>query len=160
MAPIILREQGRRWDIMNEEEKSVKATLPIGKQLDHRSNVKKEPLKFEDLPPEVRSVLVHKKTEDAPDSRTTIQKLEGKHVLSLIVYLNSVSPVTKTDIYSNVARHGNMISKIQDLYEMGLINIYETGRTDSNIIIISEKGRSVAEKVMRIIDIIEEDDYR
>ena len=143
---------------MSDKDSTVRATLPIGRQLDHRTNVKKEPLKFDDLPPEVRSILVHRKEKDAPDSRTTIQKLEGKHVLSLIVYLNSVSPVTKTDIYNNVARHGNMISKIQDLYEMGLIGIYETGRTDSNIIMISKKGRMVAEKIMRIIDIIESDE--
>ena len=143
---------------MSDKDSTVRATLPIGRQLDHRTNVKKEPLKFDDLPPEVRSILVHRKGKDAPDSRTTIQKLEGKHVLSLIVYLNSVSPVTKTDIYNNVARHGNMISKIQDLYEMGLIGIYETGRTDSNIIMISKKGRMVAEKIMRIIDIIESDE--
>ena len=142
---------------MEEEKKVYRTTLKIGKQLDERSNVKKEPLKYEDLPPDVRRMLIHKKDGPAPDLRTTIQKLEGKHVLTLLLYLNSVSPVTKTDIYNNVARHANMLPKLQDLYEMGLIDIYETGRTDSNIIIITEKGRRAAGIIHELVSVIESD---
>ncbi len=84
-----------------------------------------------------------------------MQKLEGKHMLTLILYLDSLSPVVKSDVYNDISRSVNMASKLNDLYEMGIIEIFGTGRTNTNVILITEKGRKAARTIRELIGIIE-----
>ncbi|WII06872.1 hypothetical protein PED39_04605 [Methanomassiliicoccales archaeon LGM-RCC1] len=132
----------------------VTSSIPIGKKIDERDNIWANPHTFEELPEEVRRYLADRRNKTG-DKRTTLQRLEGKHVLSLIVYLNSMSPVTKSDIYNDVARHANMVAKLKELEDMELIQIYCSGRTNTNIVIITQKGREVAERISRMVDIID-----
>ena len=131
--------------------------LRIGDGLDSRKNVWAEPRPFDELPEDVRNYLSDRTTSDRKKERTTIEKLEGKHVLSTILYINSVSPVMKSDIYNNVSRSSSMIEKIGDLYDMGLVEIYNTGHTNASVIVMTDKGKRVAKVLTEILDVIEND---
>ncbi|MBR6911710.1 MAG: hypothetical protein IKN41_07635 [Candidatus Methanomethylophilaceae archaeon] len=136
-------------------ENSIKTTLPINEALDHRKNVWKEPHSFEELPEDVKRMLVSRRRRAEPEEKKTLEILESKYVMQLLVYLNSMSPVTKSDIYNDVARNPNMPNKIQELYVLGLLDIFYTGRTNTNVIIITEKGRRVADRIMQLVELIE-----
>ncbi len=130
-------------------------SVPVGGGLDDRENVWKNPRPYAELPEDVKRYISEKGRQNVGGNRTTIQKLEGKHVLSLIVYLDSVSPVVKSDIYNDISRSVNMASKLNDLYYMGLIEVYGTGRTNTNVIVITDKGREVAKMIKQILEVIE-----
>ena len=129
-------------------------SISIGGSLDHRSNVKMSPKPFEELPPEVQKVLVDRR-KLRNDSRTLMDAIEGKYVLSLILYLDRMSPVLKSDIYADISRSAGMIRKIDDLQNLWIIQIYHTARTNTNVIVITDKGRTVAERIRDLIKSIE-----
>lgn len=110
-----------------------------------------------ELPPEVKEYLASKDTKTR-GSRTALERLEGKHVLTMIMYIDSHSPLTKTDIYNDISRSTGVMRKIDELRDMGLIDIYTTGRTNLNVIVITEKGKQVAEVIRSMIDILVSDD--
>jgi len=110
-----------------------------------------------ELPPEVKEYLASKDTK-IKGSRTALERLEGKHVLTMITYIDSHSPLTKTDIYNDISRSTGVMRKIDELRDMGLIDIYTTGRTNLNVIVITEKGKQVAEIIRSMIDILVSDD--
>lgn len=139
---------------MNEESKG---RIQIGNGLDERRNVFKEPRPYEELPEEVRRYISDRKRITG-SKETSVQMLEGKHMLTLILYLHTMSPVLKSDIYNNVARSESVQRKIDKLDEMGLIEIYATGKTNSNVIVMTEKGHRVAEVMSEMIRLIDEDD--
>ena len=132
------------------------STLPIGSGLDERTNVKKEPHDFDEIPPEVRKALDRRRALKDP-SRSALAKLEGKYVMAILIYLDRMSPVLKSDIYNDISRSGRMADKLDDLYSLGLIEVYRAGRTDSRVIVITEKGRKVAAMINDIIGLIEEE---
>ncbi|MBR4202919.1 MAG: hypothetical protein IKQ93_05015 [Candidatus Methanomethylophilaceae archaeon] len=110
-----------------------------------------------ELPPEVKEYLASKDTK-VRGSRTALERLEGKHVLTMITYIDSHSPLTKTDIYNDISRSTGVMRKIDELRDMGLIDIYTTGRTNLNVIVITEKGKQVAEIIRSMVDILSETD--
>ena len=110
-----------------------------------------------ELPPEVKEYLASKDTK-VRGSRTALERLEGKHVLTMITYIDSHSPLTKTDIYNDISRSTGVMRKIDELQEMGLIDIYTTGRTNLNVIVITKKGKQIAEIIRSMIDILVNDD--
>lgn len=128
-------------------------TIPLDGRLDSRRNVKKEPRPFSELPPEVQRLLLNKRPESSAE--TVLEKLSSKHMLTTLLYVAKMSPVMKSDIYNDVSRCSNMAQKIDTLYSMGLINIYQAVRTKSNIVVITERGRRVAESIEEMIDVIE-----
>ncbi|WII07738.1 hypothetical protein PED39_00665 [Methanomassiliicoccales archaeon LGM-RCC1] len=131
-------------------------SLRLGEGIDGRSNVKEEPHDFDDLPPEVREALLKRSATRNPE-RSTLSKLEGKYMMALLIYLDRMSPVLKSDIYNDISRSGRMTDKLNDLLSMGLIEMYRTGRTDSKVIVITDKGRKVAGIISEMIGIIEGD---
>lgn len=86
-----------------------------------------------------------------------VQKLEGKHMLSLILYLDNMAPVIKTDVYNDVARSSSMLTRIDDLEAMGIVRIYPTGRTNNKVVTMTDKGREVAKVIRKMIEITEEE---
>ena len=132
------------------------SSLPIGSGLDERTNVKKEPHDFDEIPPEVRKALDRRRALKDP-SRSALAKLEGKYVMAILIYLDRMSPVLKSDIYNDISRSGRMVDKLDDLYSLGLIEVYRAGRTDSRVVVITEKGRKVAAMINDIIGIIEDE---
>ncbi|WII08198.1 hypothetical protein PED39_03075 [Methanomassiliicoccales archaeon LGM-RCC1] len=130
-------------------------SIPIGKKLDGRESVASEPHDYDDLPEEVKKFVSDRYGRKKPE-RTAIQKLEGKHMLSLILYLDNMAPVIKTDIYNDVARSSSMLERIDDLEEMGIVKIYATGRTNNKVVTMTDKGRKVAKIVREMVSIAED----
>ena len=130
-------------------------TLKIGESLDGRENAAKEPRSIELLPPEIQKVLNERKAAKAKGGKSTVEVLEGKHVLSLLLYISRLSPVLKADIYNDISRCSTMPEKLEDLKKTGLVEIYHTGRTNSNVIVITEKGRKVADLIQEMLDRID-----
>ncbi len=134
----------------------IRTTIPISGKLDDRKNVRSSPRPFEELPEEIQKILNDRKGPARNSHRNTIQMLEGKHVLSLIMYLDKMSPVLKSDVYSDISRTAGMAEKLDDLREMGLIEIYNTVRSNSNVIVITDKGRAVASMIKDIVGLVED----
>ena len=81
--------------------------------------------------------------------------MEGKYMLSMILYLDKMSPVLKSDLYNDISRGAGMPGKIDDLRKLGLLEVYYTARTTANVIVITEKGKKVAAKIRELMDTIE-----
>lgn len=142
---------------MNMESGSTKPnTIPISGKLDDRKNVTKEPKPFEELPPDIQRILEDRKHENR-SKKTTLRMLEGKYVLSILCYVNEMSPVVKSDIYNNISRANNMPKKLDDLAELGLIRIYKTSKTNTNVIVITNKGKLIADQVMMMVNTIDKE---
>ena len=129
-------------------------TMELTGKIDERRNVAKEPIPFEQLPEDVKKAL---KSKDKERKLNPLRELEQKYMLTTLIYLDEMSPVLKSDIYSNVSRSNVMRDKLDKLYEMDLITIYRIGRTDAQVVVITDKGREVAKTVRKIVEIIESD---
>ena len=129
-------------------------TIPISDPIDGRKNVKLEPKSFEELPSDVQKVLLNRK-KSKDNERSVIGMMEGKYMLSMILYLDKMSPVLKSDLYNDISRGAGMPGKIDDLRKLGLLEVYYTARTTANVIVITEKGRKVAAKIRELMDTIE-----
>ena len=130
-----------------------KLTIQFGKAVDCRTNVWNQPIPYEDLPDEVKRYLLDKKAR--PEPKNILEKLEGKHVMSMILFVDSMSPVVKSDIYNSISRSANVVSKLDDLRDMGLIEMYHTGRTNMSVIVITDKGKRAASIIRQMIDTID-----
>lgn len=130
-------------------------SIPISEPIDNRNNVANEPRPFEDLPEEVRLALGKRKKKES--ERPLMDLIESKYVLSMILYLDKMSPVLKSDLYHDIARGSGMLNKIDDLRDLGILEIYCTARTNTNVIVITEKGRMVAGKIRDLIEYIQSD---
>ena len=151
MRPLRQRPYGD--DYMARKKDEVAPTLKIGVGLDERRNVRKEPRPFEELPPDVQRLLLGNGHSEG-GRKSTLEILGSKHVLATLLYVAKTSPVLKSDIYNNISRCSNMAEKIDDLYSLGLIDIYHAARTNSNVIIITDKGRTVAGLVEEMVEMI------
>ena len=130
-------------------------SLPLSGVLDERKNVKKEPRGFEELPPDIQKILDDRKTQKN-NNKTIMDSLESKYIMSLILYLDRMSPTVKSDIYNDVSRSATMPGKIDTLERLRLIQVYRTAHTNTNVVVITDKGRKVAEKIRELVDEIEE----
>ena len=81
--------------------------------------------------------------------------LEGKHVMSIILYLDRMSPVLKSDLYNDISRAATMADKLDDLRSLGIIEIYWTVKANSNVIVITDKGRRVASVIREMTDVVD-----
>jgi len=139
-----------------ESENQVIKSIPLDGKLDNRQHVSKEPMPFEELPSDIQKILEDRK-EDSKTRKTTLRMMEGKYVLSILCYISQMSPVVKSDIYNNISRANNMPKKIDDLEKLGLIRIYRTAKTNTNVIVITPKGKMVADQIMLMVNTIEKE---
>jgi len=130
-------------------------SIPIGGPLDDRRNVKQSPKPIEELPPEIQQILIDRKKLKTSEKKA-IDSLEGKYVLTLILYLDKMSPVLKSDIYNDISRGAGMVEKLNDLQRLGIIEIYHTARTVSNVIVITDKGRKIAAIINEMLETLSE----
>ena len=128
-------------------------SIPLSDPIDGRNNVALEPRPFDQLPEEVRNALSKRKKKE--NERPLMDLIESKYVLSMILYLDRMSPVLKSDLYHDIARGSGMLNKIDELRELGILEIYCTARTNTNVIVITDKGRTVAERIRDLIKSIE-----
>jgi len=99
-------------------------------------------------------VLLNRKQANKKN-RPTIDSMEGKYMLSIVLYLDKMSPVLKSDLYNDVSRGSSMPDKIETLRKLGILEIYYTARTTANVLVITDKGRRVASIIRSMMDIIE-----
>ena len=140
---------------MNSEGTAIRS-IPLDGKLDDRKNVSKEPKPFDELPPDIQRILEDRK-EDSKVKKTTLRMMEGKYIMSILCYINQMSPVVKSDVYNNISRANNMAKKIDDLETMGLIRIYKTTKTNTNVIVITPKGKKVADQIMLMVNTIDKE---
>ena len=155
---------GRRITTMKEKREKDQFTptirIPIDGKLDDRVNIRKEPKTFDEMPEEIQRIVIGRDRKNpGKKTETTLDKLQQKHVMAILLYVAKMSPVMKTDIYSNVSRCSSMAEKIDTLYSMGLVDIYHAARTNSEIVVATERGKRVAEQIEAIVDIIENRSY-
>ena len=134
------------------ESVNSKSSIPLSSGLDQRKNVNLSPKPLEELPPEIQKIISER---GKGKKESVLSFLEGKYVLSLILYLDKMSPVVKSDIYNDIARSSGMSKKIDDLYRLGIVEIYLTAHTNTNVVVITDKGREVAALIRNIFNIIE-----
>ncbi|MBE6524742.1 MAG: hypothetical protein E7Z65_07760 [Thermoplasmata archaeon] len=127
-------------------------TIPISDPIDGRNNVALEPRPFDQLPDEIRNALERRKKKE--NDRPLMDLIESKYVMSMILYLDRMSPVLKSDLYHDIARGSGMLNKIDELRELGILEIYCTARTNTNVIVITGKGRMVARRIRDLIESI------
>lgn len=141
----------------DEQKQSVtpRLTIPINGPLDRKKNSWDDPKPFDELPPEVQAMLL-RRAEQKDKGKSTLEILEGKHVMSCLLFIEEKEPVLKSDIYNNISRSAGMVEKINDLCELGLICIYETARTHSNVIVLTDKGHRAVKVIRRLIDLADE----
>ena len=130
-------------------------SIPIDGTVHNRGNAKKNPIPDDELPPEIRKYLRTKEANyyKVPDA---ISRLEGIHVLRTLLFISKMSPVIKTDIYTHVSRCSNMKYKLEDLEELGMIEILCTTHTNTNIVRITDKGRKLADVLFDAVTICED----
>ena len=138
-----------------EQSVTPRLTIPISGPLDRKKNSWDEPKPFDELPPEVQAMLL-RRAEQREKGRGTLEVLEGKHVMSCLLFIEEKEPVLKSDIYNNISRSAGMVEKINELCGLGLINIYETARTHSNVIVLTDKGHRTVSAIRHLISIAED----
>lgn len=134
----------------------MRSSIPFSGKLDERKNVKNNPRPFEELPPEVQEMLLRRRPQASKTG--VLQILEEKHMLSILLYLDRMSPVMKSDIYNDISRASTMSAKLDDLRDLGLVEFFSTVRASTNVIVITDKGREVAAIIKDIVNIIDGDD--
>ncbi len=115
-----------------------------------RGNLSKNPLKAEELPEELQEYLFHSNRR----GKTELQMLEGKHILSMIVYIHYMSPIIKTHIYTNIAKCSTINDKLEDLNSLGLIKMQSMAVTNTCAVTITYKGRLVARAIIFILKVL------
>lgn len=148
-------------NIMHPEQPVSRRTMtsiPISGKLDDRENIRKTPYKLEELPESLRSLLLQKKEPSGGGGRSTLEILESKHVISILMYLDEMSPVLKSDIYNNISRSATMAEKIDDLKKIGLVDVYWTAKANTNVVVITDKGRKIAGMFREILDLVGNDE--
>ncbi len=131
----------------------------MGKTTSNSKNGKKtdqkvKPKPMDEMPDYIKKIIEErKKVKKVNDS--TLRILEGKHVLSMILYIDENSPVMKTDIYSEISRSAGMSDKLDSLREAGLIEIYGSEDARTDYIILTEKGKNVASKIRLMLELID-----
>ena len=128
-------------------------SIPISGALDDRKRASENPRSYEELPEDIRRILMERRSEGS-ERRGVLQVLEEKHVMTALLFIDEMSPVLKSDVYNTVSRSANMVHKLDEMRSIGLIEIYETARTNSNVIVITDKGHDVAELVRQMIDLV------
>ena len=133
-------------------------SIPLDGRLDNRRNLKKEPRPFEELPPELQAVLNDKGRRTV--AKSSIEILEGKYVLRILLYLDKMSPVLKTDIYNDLSRSAGMSDKIEELHQLGLLEMYSTSRANACVVVITDKGRKVVEIIREMVEMVDQEEEK
>ena len=80
---------------------------------------------------------------------TSLEVLDDRHVIPLIIFLYEHGPSRRMDIYQNVSRISTMPKKFDSLKDSGLIA--EDSRSN---LFLTDAGRSVARLLLCIDDVI------
>ncbi len=110
---------------------------------------------YEDLPEDYKRILEKRQKEERSSSKSILQRMEGKHILKLILYIDERSPVLKSELYNNISRGTGMPEKIEELRELGIIQIYRSIHNTTNIVVITDKGKKVAAMIRDMLELLD-----
>ncbi len=85
---------------------------------------------------------------------TGASSLEGKHMISILIFLTSNGPSRKKDIYEAVSCNPRMPDKLNLLEEMGLLTQDIDPVTRSTIVALTDSGQRVGELLYTVDDTI------
>jgi DNA-binding HxlR family transcriptional regulator len=134
------------------QTKSPVRSIPIDGRLDSRKNLRKEPRRLEELPAELQAIF-----DENRSNKSTLEVLEGKYVLRMLFYLDDMSPVLKTDIYNDISRSSGMSDKLDDLRQLGLLEMYSTSKANACVVAITERGRTIVRLLKAAVKVIDEE---
>lgn len=75
--------------------------------------------------------------------------------IDIILYIHDNPGCRKSDIYSNITRNVHTLDKIHEYRDSGIIEMIEEG--NRAIIHLSKKGEAIAEALLRIKGLVEND---
>lgn len=87
----------------------------------------------------------------------SVQGLEEKHTISIMLFLSINGECKKIDIYRKVSSNPRIPAKLDRLEAMGLIAQRTTRGTRAVTIVLTAKGRQVADKLLELDRIIKTD---
>ena len=102
--------------------------------------------------------LLRQKRTSQESAESSLDKLDRKHMLSILVYLKNHRPAIKSDIHANISRNSGMADKLETLEKMGLIAMYDSFENRTCYIILTDKGEKVAALIEDMIQIIDEEE--
>lgn|GEM_PF-5401006 len=85
-----------------------------------------------------------------------LRTMEGKHVMSALLYIDEMGPVLKTDIYRDVSGGACIAGKIESLEELGMAEIYNRSGSISCYVCLTPKGRRVATTIKLMQQVIDD----
>ncbi len=85
-------------------------------------------------------------TKGVPDARV----LEGKHMISILLYLNINDKCKKIEIYENVSNNPRIPDKLDILESAGLLKQSKDTDSRSMIISLTEKGKMVSQRLSEL----------
>ena len=83
--------------------------------------------------------------------------LEEKHTISIMLFLSINGECKKIDIYKNISSNPRIPDKLDRLEAMGLIKQRSTRGTRSVTIVLTPKGRQVADRLIELDRIMKTD---
>ena len=83
----------------------------------------------------------------------TIDLIDRKHMMSILLFLLDNGSSQKTEIYNNVSKNSNMSYRIDELEDIGLVSHVVTFR--GFIYALTPKGRRVAELLRSVEKVLE-----
>ena len=85
--------------------------------------------------------------------RKTIDLIDRRHMMGILLFLLDNGSSLKTEIYNDVSRNSNMSVRIDDLEDIGLVSHMVTFR--GFIYALTPKGRRVAELLRSVEKVLE-----
>ena len=86
---------------------------------------------------------------------SSLNILDRNHMLSILVFLKHNRPAIKSDILNSVSHSRSIKDKLDELRDIGLIEIYSDRNGGKSFIVLTDKGEKVAKMVDDLIDEIE-----
>ena len=85
--------------------------------------------------------------------RKTIDLIDRRHMMGILLFLLDNGSSLKTEIYNDVSRNSNMSFRIDELEEIGLIS--HRGTLHGSVYSLTPKGRRVAELLRSVEKVLE-----
>ena len=82
----------------------------------------------------------------------SIDVLDSKHTMSIILFLSENGPSRRIDIYENVSRNSNIPDKLEVLMESGII--VEVPAISGLTLALTESGKAIANMLLSIESVL------
>lgn len=132
-------------------------TIPIRGPIDDRANVQAKRRDRSELPEEYLGLVPDRNSAHV---RSAIEVLEGKYTMRCIIYLHTRGAACRSDIARDLTRSGTFSERIRILIDFGLIREYGIPVRGGEALVLTPKGKRVAEMIEEILDILDAKEKR